>query len=99
MRVLELNMADDVKAAAEEFGTPGVTGAQIQNALTEVRTMHQQFLITVTLAQMTGMITIPNVFVAQESIGGGAEVSVLDEDGELERLLRKSGALDEDEST
>ena len=45
------------------------------------------------LAQMTGRRTVPNVYIGGTSVGGGDETIALLKSGELEILLRKSGAF------
>ncbi|KAG9401968.1 Glutaredoxin-2, mitochondrial [Aphanomyces cochlioides] len=43
--------------------------------------------------QLTGQRTVPNVFVAGNSIGGGSETKALHKAGKLVPLLRDAGAL------
>lgn len=42
---------------------------------------------------MTGQRTVPNVFIAQQHIGGNSEVQGLLKSGELKKRLRDAGAL------
>lgn len=42
---------------------------------------------------MTGQRTVPNVFIAQQHIGGNSEVQGLVKSGELKKRLREAGAL------
>ena len=39
------------------------------------------------LAQVTGRRTVPQVFIGEHSVGGYDDISELDADGELDRLL------------
>ena len=43
------------------------------------------------LASITGRMTVPNVLVKGVSIGGGDEVSAMEQSGELLSLLRQQG--------
>jgi glutaredoxin-related protein len=45
------------------------------------------------LTLMTGRSTFPNVFINGESIGGGDEVSSMDQHGQLVNLLTKANVL------
>ncbi|KAI9994382.1 hypothetical protein PInf_010992 [Phytophthora infestans] len=45
------------------------------------------------LEDLTGQGTVPNVFVAGKSIGGNSDVHKLHKTGNLEPLLKDSGAL------
>ncbi|KAG9266305.1 glutaredoxin-1 [Astyanax mexicanus] len=45
------------------------------------------------LQQITGARTVPRVFIGEECIGGGSDVSELHRSGKLEGMLQKIGAL------
>ncbi|KAF1776344.1 Glutaredoxin subgroup [Phytophthora cactorum] len=45
------------------------------------------------LEDLTGQSTVPNVFVGGKSIGGNSDVRKLHKAGNLEPLLKESGAL------
>ncbi|EGZ22986.1 hypothetical protein PHYSODRAFT_485550 [Phytophthora sojae] len=45
------------------------------------------------LEDLTGQSTVPNVFVGGKSIGGNSDVRKLHKAGDLEPLLKQSGAL------
>ncbi|KAL7854063.1 hypothetical protein AOLI_G00209070 [Acnodon oligacanthus] len=45
------------------------------------------------LQQITGARTVPRVFIGEECIGGGSDVSELDRSAKLAGMLQKIGAL------
>ncbi|XP_022099621.1 glutaredoxin-like isoform X2 [Acanthaster planci] len=45
------------------------------------------------LCDMTGISTVPSVFIDKEYVGGGTDVQRKHESGELERLLRGKGII------
>ncbi|GAB9470004.1 Glutaredoxin [Globisporangium polare] len=45
------------------------------------------------LAQKTGRRTVPNVFLAKETIGGGSDVEALFQSGQLTEMLEAAGVL------
>ncbi|XP_036443589.1 glutaredoxin-1 [Colossoma macropomum] len=45
------------------------------------------------LQQITGARTVPRVFIGEECIGGGSDVSALDRSAKLAGMLQKIGAL------
>jgi glutaredoxin 3 len=46
-----------------------------------------------TVKEMTGQRTVPNIFIAQQQIGGNSELQALNKTGDLDEMLRKAGAL------
>ncbi|KPI38074.1 Glutaredoxin [Cyphellophora attinorum] len=46
-----------------------------------------------TVKEMTGQRTVPNIFIAQQQIGGNSELQALNRTGDLDEMLRKAGAL------
>jgi glutaredoxin 3 len=40
------------------------------------------------LAERTGQLTVPQIFVAERSLGGYSDVAALDADGKLDPILR-----------
>jgi glutaredoxin len=42
---------------------------------------------------LTGQSTVPNVFIAKKSIGGGDDTAALGRSGELDKLLAAAKAL------
>ncbi|XP_066286515.1 uncharacterized protein [Branchiostoma lanceolatum] len=51
------------------------------------------------LKELTGISTVPNVFISGKSIGGGTETAKLYESGELQRLLTEAGILKKQEDS
>ncbi|XP_068172210.1 glutaredoxin-1 [Antennarius striatus] len=45
------------------------------------------------LLELTGARTVPRVFIGEECIGGGSDVKALHDDGKLEGMLQRIGAL------
>ncbi|NP_001297932.1 glutaredoxin-1-like [Esox lucius] len=45
------------------------------------------------LNNITGARTVPRVFIGEECVGGGSDVSALDKSGKLEGMLKSIGAL------
>ncbi|XP_038056920.1 glutaredoxin-like [Patiria miniata] len=45
------------------------------------------------LYDITGISTVPSVFIDKEHIGGGTDVQLKQESGELEKLLREKGII------
>ncbi|XP_026203395.1 glutaredoxin-1 [Anabas testudineus] len=43
--------------------------------------------------ELTGSRTVPRVFIGEECVGGGSDVSALHNSGELEGMLQSIGAL------
>ncbi|KAH8882303.1 putative glutaredoxin [Thozetella sp. PMI_491] len=46
--------------------------------------------IQAALAQINGQTTVPNIYIAQEHIGGNSDLQAL---GDLDELLKKAGAV------
>ncbi|KAF3856020.1 hypothetical protein NQZ68_010850 [Dissostichus eleginoides] len=54
---------------------------------TDMDNMQQYFL------ELTGARTVPRVFIGEECIGGGSDVTALHQSGKLESMLQSIGAL------
>lgn len=76
-RAKEAMEVEGVKPVVIELDLMGRDGKEVQS----------------TLEEMTGRLTVPNVFVDGETIGGGSETVALHESGELRKLLLKANAI------
>lgn len=81
------------RKALEALSLAGVSEGSDKLLVIELTKHSNTQDIQSTLQQMTGRRTVPNVFVAGTSIGGGDETHALQQSGKLKPMLVEAGAL------